>query len=125
VEEFCGAFLKKSKSNATIVNICKPAVERWKVRYKSAVNAYTLAREMFERTKKTADDVLITNAENSFKECKKEKDTLEIFKKDLGTFVRFYELMSQIVDYDDRVGKALPLCPKSTAHVTGKPDNTG
>jgi type I restriction enzyme, R subunit len=26
---------------------------------------------------------------------------LEIFKKDLGTFVRFYEFMSQIVDYDD------------------------
>ena len=24
-----------------------------------------------------------------------------IFKKDLGTFVRFYEFMSQIVDYDD------------------------
>jgi len=45
--------------------------------------------------------VLITNAENSLKECQKEKDTLEIFKKDLGTFVRFYEFMSQIVDYDD------------------------
>lgn len=46
--------------------------------------------------------MLITNAENRFKECKKEKDALEIFKKDLGTFVRFYEFMSQIVDYDDK-----------------------
>ncbi len=102
VEQFCVAFFQKSKSNAAIANICKPAVERWKLRYKSAVDAYKLAKEMFERTKKTGDPVLMANAENSFKDCKKEKDGLEIFKKDLGTFVRFYEFMSQIVDYDDK-----------------------
>jgi type I restriction enzyme, R subunit len=45
--------------------------------------------------------VLIANAENDLKECKQAKDALDIFKKDLGTFVRFYEFMSQIVDYDD------------------------
>jgi len=79
--------LVKSKSNAAIANICKPAVERWQKRYKSAIDAYKQAREIFERTKKTADAVLIANAENSFKECKKEKDALEIFKKDLGTLL--------------------------------------
>ncbi len=67
-----------------------------------AVDAYKEAKEIFERSKKTADPVLVANAENSFKECKQEKDALEIFKKDLGTFVRFYEFMSQIVDYDDK-----------------------
>jgi type I restriction enzyme, R subunit len=102
VEQFCQAFFIKSRSNAAIANICKPAVERWQLRYKSAVDAYKLAREMFKRTKKTKDPVLIANAENSFKECKEEKDGLEIFKKDLGSFVRFYEFMSQIVDYDDK-----------------------
>ncbi len=109
VEQFCEAFFVKSKSNAAIANICKPAVERWQKRYKSAIDAYKLARDMFERTKKTADAVLIANAENSFKECKKEKDALEIFKKDLGTFVRFYEFMSQIVDYDDKALEKLSL----------------
>ena len=102
VEQFCEAFLQKSKSNAAIANICKPAVERWKNRYKSAVAAYKESKKIFDRTKKTADSVLIANAENSFKQCKKEKDALEIFKKDLGTFVRFYEFMSQIVDYDNK-----------------------
>jgi type I restriction enzyme R subunit len=102
VEQFCNAFYVKSKSNAAIANICKPAVERWQKRYKSAIGAFKLAKEMFERTKRTNDPVLIANAENSFKECKQEKDALEIFKKDLGTFVRFYEFMSQIVDYDDK-----------------------
>ena len=102
VEQFCKAFFVKSKSNAAIANICKPAVERWQKRYKSAIDAYKQAKEMFERTKKTGDAVLMANAENSFKDCKQEKDALEIFKKDLGTFVRFYEFMSQIVDYDDK-----------------------
>ena len=102
VEQFCEAFFIRNKSNAAIANICKPAVERWQKRYKYAIEAYKQAKDMFERSKKSADAVLIANAENSFKECKEAKDALEIFKKDLGTFVRFYEFMSQIVDYDDK-----------------------
>lgn len=109
VEQFCDAFFVKSKSNAAIANICKPAVDRWQIRYKSSLEAYKQAKEMFERTKVTGDAVLIANAENSFKECKQEKDALEIFKKDLGTFVRFYEFMSQIVDYDDKDLEKLSL----------------
>jgi type I restriction enzyme R subunit len=109
VEQFCDAFFVKNKSNAAIANICKPAIERWSKRYKSAIEVYKQAREMFERTKKTNDAVLIANAENSLKECKKEKDALEIFKKDLGTFVRFYEFMSQIVDYSDKDLEKLSL----------------
>ncbi|MDO9267810.1 MAG: DEAD/DEAH box helicase family protein [Methylobacter sp.] len=109
VEQFCEAFFVRNKSNAAIANICKPAVERWKIRYKSAIEAYQQARDIFERTKKTADAVLMANAENSFKACKQEKDALEIFKKDLGTFVRFYEFMSQIVDYDNKDLEKLSL----------------
>lgn len=109
VEQFCDAFFIKNKSNAAIANICKPAVSRWQQRYKSAIAAFKQAKEMVERTKKTEDPVLMANAENSFKECKQEKDALEIFKKDLGTFVRFYEFMSQIVDYDSKDLEKLSL----------------
>lgn len=101
VEQFCTAFYVKNKSNAAVSNICKPAVERWSKRYKHAVEAFNDAKIIFERTKKTGDAVLIANAENSLKECKKAKDDLDVFKKDLGSFVRFYDFMSQIVDYDD------------------------
>ncbi len=109
VEQFAVAFHAKSKSNAAISNICKPAVERWQARYKHAIDAYKTAKEMFERTQKTKDPVLIANAEKSFKECKQAKDRLEIFKKDLGSFTRFYEFMSQIVDYDNRDLEKLSL----------------
>lgn len=109
VEQFCVAFFVKNKSNAAIANICKPAVERWQKRYKSAVDAFKQAKKIYKESKKSGNAVLIANAENSFKECKQEKDALEIFKKDLGTFVRFYEFMSQIVDYDDKNLEKLSL----------------
>ncbi len=102
VEQFCEAYLLKKNSNAAISNICKPAVERWKYRYLHAVEEYKISKDMLKRTKKTKDAVLIANAESQFKESKQEKDFLEIFKKDLGSFVRFYEFMSQIVEYNDK-----------------------
>jgi len=109
VEQFADAFFMKSKSNAALANICKPAVERWQHRYKDALQAFKHAKDLFDRAKKTDDAVLIANADNELKERKTEKDALEIFKKDLGTFVRFYEFMSQIVDYDDKNLEKLSL----------------
>ena len=101
VEQFCVAFYQKHRTSQAMANICKPAVERWQKRYQSALEAYKQAKQILERSKKTGDAVLIANAENSVKDCQKEKDSLELFKKDLGSFTRFYEFMSQIVDYDD------------------------
>ncbi|WP_127111642.1 type I restriction endonuclease subunit R [Shimia sediminis] len=115
VEQFCEAYLQQNKSNAAISNICKPAVERWTSRYKSAVEAHKTAYETFERAKKSGDAVLIANTEKTFKECKEEKDALELFKKDLGTFVRFYEFISQIVDYDDKELEKLSLFARNLA----------
>ncbi|MGJ8641768.1 MAG: type I restriction endonuclease subunit R [Luteolibacter sp.] len=109
VEQFSNAFFVKSKSPAAISNICKPAVERWKVRYSEAIKNYKAAKVEFEAAKKSKQDVLITNSEARFKDAKKAKDGLDIFKKDLGTYVRFYEFMSQIVDYDDKSLEKLSL----------------
>src|SRR5690606_37768797 len=55
------------------------------------------------------------NAEKNHKQAKKEKDALEIFKKDPGTFVRFYEFMSQIADYDDTDLEKLSLYGRNLA----------
>jgi type I restriction enzyme R subunit len=70
---------------------------------------------MFERTKKIGDAVLIANAENSMKELKKELNALIVFKKDLGSFSRFYEFMSQIVNYEDIKLKQLSLYARHLA----------
>lgn len=109
VEQFATAFFSRNKSNAVLANICKPAIERWQQRYNTAIAAYSKTKDMLERCKQTGDAVLIGNAEKDFAEAKKAKDELEIFKKDLGTFTRFYEFMSQIVDYDDKELEKLSL----------------
>ena len=44
---------------------------------------------------------MIANEENRLKDAKERKDALDIFKKDLGTFSRFYEFISHIVAFDD------------------------
>lgn len=109
VEQFAEVFFQKGKSNAAMTNICKPAVNRWKVRYSAALAKYKESKALFELTKKTEDAVLIANAENQLKDAQRDKDSLDVFKKDLGTFVRFYEFMSQIVDYNDKELEKLSL----------------
>ncbi|MGE6390442.1 type I restriction endonuclease subunit R [Psychrobacter pacificensis] len=109
VEQFVDAFYSKNKSNATISNICKPAVERWQKRYSQAREQAQHAKMILEQTKDTGNVVLMTNAENDYKGFKADQDALEIFKKDLGTFTRQYEFMSQIVDYDSKELEKLSL----------------
>ena len=109
VEQFAEAFYSKNKSNAAISNICKPAMQRWQKRYNEAVSDYDVTKNRLELCKETKNPVLIANAENEFTDAKKERDGLEIFKKDLGSFTRFYEFMSQIVDYDDKELEKLSL----------------
>ncbi|WP_180063160.1 type I restriction endonuclease subunit R [Acinetobacter sp. YH16042] len=109
VEQFADAFYAKNKSPAAVANICKPALQRWDQRYKQAVNDYDVTKQRLEITKRTGEPVLIANAENEFRDAKKARDALEIFKKDLGSFSRFYEFMSQIVDYDDKDLEKLSL----------------
>jgi type I restriction enzyme, R subunit len=100
VTHFCEVFYEHSKSNAAIANICKPAVERWQHRYKAASEAYAKEKALYARVKATGDTVLIANAEESMTEAKKALDELGTFKKDLASYTRYYEFMSQIVDYD-------------------------
>ena len=105
VEYFTEVFFSSRKgehAKKALSSACKPAVDRWKNRYKTAVTNLKQAKDLLGRAKKAANAVLIANAEKSQKEAKDSKDKLDIFKKDLGSFTRFYEFMSQIVDYDDR-----------------------
>ncbi len=109
VEQFVDAFFTANKTSAAISNICKPALERWRKQYQEAIQKYQASLDVLKRTKKTKDPVLIANAETVLTETRIEKDRLEIFKKDLGTYVRTYEFLSQIVDYDDAQLEKLSL----------------
>jgi len=115
VTQFSEVFFVKSKSNAAISNVCKPAVERWQKRYEQAQADYTKHKELFEHAKSLGDAIFIANAETDMKASKLELDALGIFKADLVSFTRYYEFMSQIVDYDSHDLERLSLYARHLA----------
>ena len=100
VTQFSEIFFVKSKSNAAISNVCRPAVDRWTNRYKQAKQDFEKHKKLFTHAKSLGDPTFIANAEGEMHQAKKELDALGIFKADLVSFTRYYEFMSQIVDYD-------------------------
>jgi type I restriction enzyme R subunit len=55
------------------------------------------------------------NAETEMKEAKRKLDELGLFKSDLVAFTRYYEFMSQIVDYDSHDLEKLSLYARHLA----------
>ena len=100
VLEFSNVYYVKSKSNAAIGNVCRPAIDRWQNRYTQAKEAFETHKRLFEEAKAAGHATAIANAETDMKEAKKNLDALGIFKADLVAFMRYYEFMSQLVDYD-------------------------
>ena len=113
--QFSEFFFSKSKSNAAISNICKPALERWRNRYEQASGDYKKRKDLYDRAKSSGDATLIENAETEMKEAKTELDALGLFKSDLVGFTRFYEFMSQIVEYDSEDLEMLSLYARHLA----------
>lgn len=102
VEAFLDAWCDKSeKGSRKMSNACKPAVDRWLAQYRSARSAQKQAEKLLREAKTTGNAILIGNAEQSLKQCRIETSRLENFKSDLGKYVRAYEFLSQIIDYDD------------------------
>ncbi|MGL1958321.1 MAG: DEAD/DEAH box helicase family protein [Colwellia sp.] len=101
VENFVEAYNDKRSQQSKLANICKPAVERFSVRYKEATHVLDISRAELEKAKIENDDKKIKFAENSVKNAKEAHDIIEVFKKDLISFCRYYEFSSQIVDFDD------------------------
>ncbi len=115
VVKFSEVFFIKGKSNAAIRNVCQPAVERWTVRYKNAHEERTKHQGLFEHAKKVGDPTFIANADNDLKEAQRELDALGMFKADLLSLTRYYEFMSQIVDYDSPDLERLSLYARALA----------
>jgi hypothetical protein len=60
------------------------------------------ARDARKRAENDGDKVGLNNAEKTLKDIGEGLDQLDLFKKNLTSFVRAYEFLSQIVSYEDR-----------------------
>lgn len=101
LEAFVKAYHSKQANQAKLANLCKPAVDRFTVRYKEATQVLKIAQAELSKAKAAKNDKAIKFTENSVKQAKEARDILEVFKKDLLSFCRYYEFVSQIVDFDD------------------------
>ena len=101
VENYAKAFFNPKGTQAAMSSAIKPAADRYKGRYREALEKTEELKERLKLATQNRDDKGIHNYELDLKEASEQKDALDIFKKDLITFVRMYEFLSQIVDYGD------------------------
>ena len=121
VKRFSEAYYQQSKSNAAISNICRPAVERWTTRFREAEVHLQRQKEFVERARSSGNKITLGNVEAELKEAKQAIDALVLFKSDLQTFTRYYEFMSQIVNYDSTDLEMLSLYARHLAPLLREP----
>jgi len=101
VENYAKAFFDPKGTQAAMSSAIKPAVDRYKSRYKEALERIASIKQKLKYAKEAKNDKDIHNFSLDLKEANEDKSALDIFKKDMITFVRMYEFLSQIVDYAD------------------------
>jgi type I restriction enzyme R subunit len=109
VLDFVEVFFDKKASQDALLRICRPAVDRYRMRYQDALEVVRRAEQELRQAEASGNEVRLKNAEHSIKEARKAKDALDTFKKDLRSFIRFYEFSSQIIDYGDRELESLTI----------------
>ncbi|MDW2200687.1 DEAD/DEAH box helicase family protein [Vibrio sp. 1636] len=101
VEAFVKAYNSKHASQSKLANLCKAPVKRFEERYKEATSVLEVAQADLSKAKIEKNNKAIKFAQNSVKHAKEARDVLDVFKKDLTSFARYYEFVSQIVDFSD------------------------
>lgn len=101
VEAFAIAFFNPKAANTKLSYHCKPAVDRFRQRYKSAESARQQAISQKRGATTHGNSAAVKQAEHAIKTAGEQIDQLDLFKKNLQSFVRLYEFISQIVDYED------------------------
>ncbi len=112
VEAYAYAFFDPKGTQAQMSAAIKPAADRYKVRYKESIEKIRDLEEKIDKAEQEGDEKHLHNLTLEREEVSKTKKALEIFKKDLTTFVRMYEFLSQIVDYQDEELLALYVYAK-------------
>ncbi|MBG56787.1 MAG: restriction endonuclease subunit R [Porticoccus sp.] len=101
VEDFAAAYFDPKASQSVLIKSCKPAVDRYSARYISVMDTVKAAQQALKAAQRSGNEKAIKQAEQSLSAAKESKDVLDTFKKNLKSFVRFYEFISQVIDFSD------------------------
>ncbi|MDY7766761.1 type I restriction endonuclease subunit R [Aeromonas caviae] len=102
VVAFTDAYFDPNRGADAFLRHAVPARDRFAKRYRLAIDAIrecrTQLKWLMEHGGSGSDQV---NAERRLKEAGEARSVLELFKKNLNGYVRFYEFVSQITPFDD------------------------
>lgn len=112
VESFALAFFDPKVAASKLSYYCQPAKERFAKRYKFSVEARKQAQDFYRTADANGDSTGLKRAEYALKEAGEQVDQLDVFRKNLQSFVRLYEFLSQIVPYEDRELEQLSVYAK-------------
>ncbi|WP_213661814.1 type I restriction endonuclease subunit R [Stutzerimonas stutzeri] len=102
VEAFALAFFDPKAAASKLSYYCQPAKERFAKRYAFSVESRQQALDYKRTAEANGDSAGLKKAEHALKEAGEQVDQLDLFRKNLQSFVRLYEFLSQIVPYEDR-----------------------
>lgn len=102
VEAFAMAFFDPKAAASKLSYYCTPAKERFAKRYAFSVESHQQALDFKRTAEVNGDSTGLKKAEHALKEAGEQIDQLDLFRKNLQSFVRLYEFLSQIVPYEDR-----------------------
>lgn len=112
VEKFAEAFFDPRAAASTLSYHCAPAKERFAKRYAFSVESRHQALDFKRTAEANGDSAGLKKAEHALKEAGEQVDQLDLFRKNLQSFVRLYEFLSQIVPYEDDGLEALCVYAK-------------
>lgn len=101
VTSFAQAFFDPKAQASRLSYFCKPARDRFNKRYKLLRDERTETRAAKKQAESVGNTVGLKQTETTLKEIGEALDQLDLFKKNLGSFVRAYEFLSQIVFFED------------------------
>lgn len=102
VATFALAFFDPKAQASKLSYYCAPAKERFAKRYAFSLESRQQALDYKRTAEANGDSVGLKKAEHALKEAGEQVDQLDLFRKNLQSFVRLYEFLSQIVPYEDR-----------------------
>lgn len=102
VESFAAAFFDPKAQASKLSYYCAPAKERFAKRYALALDSREHAMNYKRTAEANGDASGLKKAEHALKEAGEQIDQLDLFRKNLQSFVRLYEFLSQIIPYEDR-----------------------
>ncbi len=99
---FAKAFFDPKAPASRLSYHCQPARDRFQKRYQLAVEQQRQWMRERKEAERAGNEAAVKRAESELKDAGAMKDELELFRKNLQSFVRTYEFLSQIVNFDDQ-----------------------